>query len=60
VAEVKRVIPAERLLVHESSDGWEPLCKFLNVPIPATDYPRTNSREEFQNRANLRAAENQK
>jgi len=60
VAEVKRVIPAERLLIHESKDGWEPLCKFLGVPIPATDYPRTNSREEFQNRANLRAAENQK
>lgn len=44
---VKRTIPPERLLVYEVGQGWEPLCKFLGVPVPATDFPRTNSREEF-------------
>ena len=46
-AAVKAEIPASRLLVHTAKDGWEPLCAFLGVPVPATPYPRTNSKEEF-------------
>jgi len=46
-AEVQRVIPKERLLVYEASQGWEPLCKFLGVPVPDTPFPRVNSREEM-------------
>lgn len=44
---VKAEIPATRLLVHQAKDGWAPLCAFLGVPVPATPYPRTNSKEEF-------------
>lgn len=47
VAEVKRVIPRERLLVYEVKEGWKPLCEFLGVPVPATPFPHTNTREEF-------------
>jgi hypothetical protein len=43
-------IPAERLLVFEASHGWGPLCDFLEVPVPAEDYPNSNSTEEFQKR----------
>ncbi|NIJ41103.1 hypothetical protein FHS78_001384 [Parvibaculum indicum] len=46
--EVKRTIPADRLLVFEAKMGWEPLCDFLGVKVPETPYPRTNSSEEFQ------------
>ena len=46
-ANVKATIPPERLLVHSAKDGWEPLCAFLEVPVPLTPYPRTNSKEEF-------------
>ncbi len=46
-AAVKATIPAERLLVHTAKDGWGPLCEFLDVPVPETPYPRTNSKEEF-------------
>lgn len=46
-AEVRRTIPAERLLVFEAAEGWAPLCAFLGVPVPETPFPRTNSREEF-------------
>lgn len=35
IEEVKRVVPARRLLVFEARQGWEPLCTFLNVPVPA-------------------------
>ena len=44
---VQATIPADRLLVHQPKDGWEPLCAFLGVPVPSTPYPRTNSKEEF-------------
>ncbi|HRI65161.1 MAG TPA: sulfotransferase, partial [Polyangium sp.] len=45
---VLRTIPAERLLVYEAREGWEPLCKFLGVPVPNVEYPRVNTTEEFQ------------
>ena len=44
---VKDEVPAERLLVFESSQGWDPLCAFLEVPVPDEPYPRTNSTEDF-------------
>ncbi len=44
---VRNLIPAEQLLVYQVKEGWEPLCKFLNVEAPTTDFPRTNNREEF-------------
>lgn len=46
--EVRRVISPERLLVFEVKQGWVPLCQFLNVPVPATPFPLTNTTEEFQ------------
>lgn len=45
--EVQRSIPANRLLVYEVKQGWEPVCRFLNVPVPSTPFPRRNSREEM-------------
>jgi hypothetical protein len=45
---VKNTIPADRLLVFNVAEGWAPLCKFLNVNIPDTPFPRVNSTEEFQ------------
>lgn len=45
--EVRRSVTKERLIVHETGDGWEPLCAALNVPIPPIAYPRANSRSDF-------------
>ena len=36
-----------RLLVYEASQGWNPLCRFLGVPVPEAPFPRVNSREEM-------------
>jgi len=52
-AAVRREVPAEKLLVFDASQGWEPLCRFLGVPVPATAFPKTNSTEEFRTRARL-------
>jgi len=47
-AKVKATVPPDRLLIHEAKDGWEPLCKFLNLPVPATPYPNVNDTKDFQ------------
>jgi hypothetical protein len=35
-------VPKEQLLEMDLSEGWEPLCKFLDVPIPSEPFPRAN------------------
>jgi hypothetical protein len=50
-ARVREVIPAERLLVYEVAQGWEPLCRFLGVDAPDGPMPKVNTTEEFQARA---------
>jgi len=44
---VRETIPAERLLVFHVADGWEPLCEFLDAPVPDEPFPRTNPKKEF-------------
>ena len=40
-------VPPEQLLVYRPGDGWEPLCEFLEKPVPNMKYPKLNSTEEF-------------
>lgn len=48
IAEVKAHVPADRLLVFQVQEGWEPLCRFLGVDVPDEPFPHVNSREELQ------------
>ncbi len=48
--EVREHVPAERLLVWTASEGWEPLCAFLELPVPDVPFPHVNDRKEFLNR----------
>lgn len=49
IAEVKQVVPAERLLVYQVQEGWEPLCRFLGVPVPeGKPFPHLNDTMQFQ------------
>lgn len=48
--EVQRDVPAERLLVWEVGEGWEPLCEFLEVPVPGSPLPHENDRDTFLER----------
>jgi hypothetical protein len=50
IAEVRRTVAAQRLLVFEVSQGWEPLCAFLGKPVPQTPFPRLNDTAAFQER----------
>ena len=45
VEAVKRDVSADRLLVFEVRQGWQPLCNFLGAPVPETPFPRLNERE---------------
>jgi hypothetical protein len=46
-AAVQAYVPASRLLTYEVTQGWEPLCEFLGVPVPDTPFPRVNDTEAF-------------
>ena len=48
--EVQRIVPAERLLVWSVADGWEPLCEFLELPVPDQPFPRVNDSKQFSER----------
>lgn len=47
IEEVKQVIPADRLLIYEVKEGWQPLCEFLNKEIPKEAFPNSNKQEDF-------------
>jgi len=42
IEDVKAMCPPERLLVFNVADGWEPLCEFLDVPVPDRPFPHLN------------------
>jgi len=44
---VKSVVPPERLLVWNVKQGWEPLCTFLDKPVPDCPVPRENMKAEL-------------
>ncbi|KAI8806843.1 hypothetical protein BJ742DRAFT_897976, partial [Cladochytrium replicatum] len=50
--EVKRFAKehGKELLVYEVSQGWEPICEFLGVPVPDVPFPKVNDTEEFNAR----------
>jgi hypothetical protein len=45
---VQATVPAERLLVWDPAEGWEPLCEFLEVDVPAEPLPRLNDTSSFR------------
>lgn len=48
IEQVKQTVPAERLLVYQVEEGWEPLCRFLDKPVPVDQpFPRLNERASF-------------
>ena len=48
--EVKATVPSDRLLVWEVTEGWEPLCEFLDIECPADPMPHVNDSATFRDR----------
>ena len=49
---VKNYVPKDRLLVFDVKEGWNPLCKFLEVPVPNAPFPWENDTAELRGRFN--------
>jgi len=55
IEEVKKTILPEKLLIYEVKQGWEPLCEFLDVPIPQDKpFPHFNDKSEYPKRIKQR------
>jgi hypothetical protein len=46
-AMVRQTIPPHRLLEWQATEGWEPLCRALGVPVPDEPFPWVNRRSEW-------------
>lgn len=44
---IKDIIPVDRLLEYDFSQGWEPLCDFLGESIPDAAMPHLNKNTMF-------------
>jgi hypothetical protein len=45
---VRETIAPDRLLVFDVKEGWEPLCAFLDVPVPGDEpFPHVNDTAAF-------------
>ena len=45
---VRELVPPDRLLEYRVSEGWEPLCRFLDLEIPDRPFPAGNEQESFR------------
>lgn len=52
--EIRSLVPPERRLEYKVGSGWEPLCEFLGVEVPAVAFPRSNELAAHAEVANSR------
>jgi Sulfotransferase domain len=50
-------VPPSRFLEWTPSDGWDPICAALGLPVPDEPFPLTNTREEWTARLAARREE---
>jgi len=46
--DVKSKVEPDNLLVYEVKEGWQPLCDFLQVPVPDGPMPHLNDAASFR------------
>src|SRR4051794_32742001 len=47
-AAVRSAVAPGRLLEFDVAQGWDGLCRFLEVPVPPAESPSINDREQFR------------
>lgn len=47
-AHVRASAPAGRLVDWHPGDGWEPICRALDLPVPSEPFPHVNTTDEFR------------
>jgi len=53
--EVRAEVAPERLVEWQPGDGWDPICRALDVPVPDRNFPHENSRLDYVARKAARA-----
>ena len=48
IEDVKAAVPPEKLLIFTVTEGWAPLCRFLDLQVPATSFPNVNDRADVK------------
>ena len=54
---VRAGIPEKRLLEWTVTDGWDPICDRLGLPVPDAPFPKVNTTAEFREMVGLPALE---
>lgn len=49
---IRALVPPERRLEYRLGDGWEPLCAFLEKPVPDAPFPRVNEAADHRAKNN--------
>jgi len=57
LGEVRAEIPPTRLIEWQPGDGWEPICRALEVSVPRLPFPHENRTADYLARAEARARE---
>jgi hypothetical protein len=55
LAEVRAAIAPQRLVEWQPGDGWEPICRALDLPVPDAPFPHENSTADYLARKETRA-----
>ena len=45
---LEETVPKDKLLYFSVKEGWEPLCKALDVPVPDQPFPRLNDAKSYE------------
>jgi hypothetical protein len=44
---VRQTVPPQRLLEWRATEGWAPICRALDLSVPAMPFPHLNKREDW-------------
>jgi hypothetical protein len=50
IQQVRSSVPRARLVEWRPGDGWEPICKALDLRVPDDPFPHVNTTAEFRSR----------
>ncbi|KAI0849531.1 P-loop containing nucleoside triphosphate hydrolase protein [Daldinia vernicosa] len=51
---IRQQVPSSRLLEYRMGEGWEPICNFLEKPLPNVPFPWLNEAEALRRRVKLK------
>ncbi|KAF4445676.1 hypothetical protein F53441_10625 [Fusarium austroafricanum] len=45
---IREMVDEDQLLEYRMGDGWEPICEFLEKPVPEQEFPHVNEAAELR------------